>query len=126
MRSFIKTLIVFVYLFLALFVQPSNAIACKNLTSNTSLSYIVSSVRYETVLINNKKEEYFVVSKNYNKAEIANLSNKNDYYGYGSFDNANPEFNLTKNFITNNATFSTCISHNISPNLKNAIYTRAP
>lgn len=126
MREFIKTLIVFVYFFLALFIQPSSVIASENITLNTSQPYIVSSVRHETVLINNKKEEYFVISENYNKAEIANLSNKNDYYGYGSSDNANPEFNLTNDFITNNATFSSCISHNISPYLKNAIYTRAP
>lgn len=126
MRSFIKTLIVFIYFFLALFIQPSSAIACEYLTSNTSQPYIVSSSRHETTLINNKKEEYFVISKNNNRSEITNPSNKNDYYGYGSFDNANPDFNLTNDFIKDNATFPTCISHNISPNLKNAIYTRAP
>lgn len=126
MKSFIKTLIVFIYFFLALFVQPSSAVACENLISNTSQPYIISSAKHETTFINNKKDEYYVISKNNNRLEITSLSNKNDYYGYGSFDNVNTVFNLTNDFITDNTIFPKCISHNISPNLKNAIFTRAP
>ncbi len=126
MRSFVKTLIVFIYFFLALFIQPSSVIACENFITNNSQSYIVSAARNETTLINNKKEEYFVISKNNNKLEITNPLNKNDYYGLGNLGSANANYNISNNLITKSITYPIGISHNISSNLKNAIYTRAP
>ena len=127
MRGFVKTLIIFIYFFLALFIQPSSALSCENFTASNSQTYIVSSARHETTLINNKKEEYYVISKNNNRLEITNLSNKNNHYGLGSFNSTNTDYNILNNFIlTKNNIITNRISHNISPNLKNAIYTRAP
>ncbi|MBP3820300.1 hypothetical protein J6G99_01490 [bacterium] len=127
MRGFIKTFFVFIYLVLALFIQPSDTFACDNIRQNIPPQYYISVFNKSKIyLINNKNEEYYVISKNNNKTEVSNLSNKNQTYGSANFDEANVDFIIQYNFIIDNSIYSTCISHNISPNLKNAIYTRAP
>jgi len=126
MRGFIKTLIVFVYLFLAIFVQPSSVFACESIVLNSSQQYYVSSPKSETQLINNKKEEYYTIIGTRNKSEISKPSNKNDNFGFGILDKTNVDYHISNNFIITNVTYPLRISHNISPNLKNAIYTRAP
>jgi len=127
MRRFIKTFIVFIYLILALFIQPSDTFACDSLRQINPHQYSISAhTKPKTYLINNKNEEYYVISKNNNRTEISNLSNKNQNFGFNNFDKANVDFIVPDNFINNNLMYHICISHNISPNLKNAIYTRAP
>ncbi len=127
MRGFIKTLVVFIYLVLALFIQPGDTFACDNIGQDNPHQYYISSFSKSKIhLINNKNEEYYVISKNNNRTEVSNLSNKNHNFCFGSFDKANVDVAILNNYIINNSISNTCISHNISPNLKNAIYTRAP
>lgn len=126
MRGFIKSLVVFIYLILALFLQPNNAFACDYIEQNSSGQYYISTTKSETHFINNSREEHYIISKNNNRTEISNLSNKNQNCGLGSFDKANSNLIISDNYIIDNSIYPTCISHNISPNLKNAIYTRAP
>ena len=126
MRKFLKTFIVFIYLLLAVFIQPSSVLASENLLQNSSQQYFVSSTKSETTTLSRKEKEYYTVFENRNRAEIINSSGKNNYLGFGSFDKANVKYNITNYFINNEITYPVCISHNISPNLKNAIYTRAP
>ena len=126
MRGFIKTIIVFIYLILALFIKPSDIYACDFIRQNSSAQYYISTTNSETHFINNKKEEYFLISKNNNRTEILNPSNKNQKFSIGSFDKINADFIISDNNIIDNSIYPICISQNISPNLKNAIYTRAP
>lgn len=127
MRGFIKTLAVFIYLILALFIQPNDTFACDNIRQSNSHQYYISEYTKSKIhLINSKYEEYFVISKNNNRTEISNPSNKNQDYGFGCFDSANVDFDNSNKHKINNSIYHNCISHNISQNLKNAIYTRAP
>ena len=127
MRGFIKTLVVFIYLVLALFIQPGDTFACDNIGQDNPHQYYISSFSKSQIhLINNNNEEYYAISKNNNRTEVSNLSNKNQNFCFGSFDKANVDVAILNNYIINNSISNTCISHNISPNLKNAIYTRAP
>ncbi len=125
MKRFIKTFIVFIYLILALFIQPNDVFACDYFGQNLTTQYHISTTKSENHFINNKNEEYYIFSKN-NQTEISDPSNKNQNFSFGNFDKTNVNFILPNNSIVNNSTYPICISHNISPNLKNAIYTRAP
>lgn len=126
MRGFIKTLVVFIYLVLALFIQPGDTFACDNIRQNNTHQYYISAFTKSKIhLINNKSEEYYVVQKNNNRTEVSNPSNKNHNFGFGCFD-AGIYFPISNNYKIDNSIYHTCISYNISPNLKNAIYTRAP
>lgn len=125
MRKFLKSLIIFVYLFFAIFIQPNNVLASENIIQNYSQQYFVSSTKTETS-INRKEKEYYTLFDNRNKTEITSLSNKNNCFGFGSFAQTNVNYNITNTFINDNTPYPVCISHNISTNLKNAINTRAP
>lgn len=127
MRGFIKTLVVFIYLVLALFIQPGDTFACDNIGQDNSRQYYISSFTKSKIhLINNKNEEYYVISKNNNRTEVSNPSNKNQNFCFGCFDKKNVDFDILNDYRINNSISHTCISYNISLNLKNAIYTRAP
>ena len=127
MRRFIKTFIVFIYLILALFIQPGDVFACDSIGQDISHQYYISAYSKSKIhLINNKDEEYYVISKNNNRTEVSNPSNKNQNYSFGGCDKTNVIFNNHNNYIIDNSLYPICISHNISTNLKNAIYTRAP
>ena len=124
MRGFIKTFTILIYFFLALLIQPTNVFACENLNANNFNQYISSS-KSEITLINNKKEEYYTIIQNRNRSEITNPSNKNQNLGFNAFDKT-ADFIISNSFISDNTGYFTRISHNISPKLENAIYTRAP
>ena len=126
MRKFIKTLIIFFYFFLALFIQPNSVLACENIIQNTQNQYIISSSKKETELINNRKEEYFILFNSRNKSEITNSVNKNSKFGFGSFDSLRVDYDISDDFTVNNTAYPVFISQNISYSLKNTIYTRAP
>ena len=126
MRGYIKKLIIFIFLLLALFIQPSNIFACDYIGQNSSTQYYISSAKSETHFVNNNKEENYVAIKNNNRTEILNLSSKNQHFGFGNLDKASANFIDSNNSIIDNSKYPTSISQNISPNLKNAIYARAP
>lgn len=126
MGRFIKTFIFFIYFILSLFLQQDNTFAFDNIGQNSSVQYYISTTKSENYFINNKKEEYYVIAKNNNRTEILNKTNKNQNFCFGSFDKAIIDFVILVNSVINNLIYPTCISHNISPNLRNAIYTRAP
>ena len=126
MRIFIKTRIAFIYILLALFIQPSNVYASENFTKNTSQQYFVSSSKHKAALINNKKEEYYTIFQNRNRLEITNQSNKNDNSGVGNFDKVFIDYNILNSFKADNKIYPIYISYNTAQNLKNTIYTRAP
>jgi len=126
MRGFLKSFVFFIYLMLALFILPNNVLACDYIGQNTSTQYFILPTKSETHFTNNKNEEYYVISKNNNRTEISNLPNKNQNFNFGNFEKANIDFIISNNSIIDNSIYTNCISHNISPNLKNAIYTRAP
>lgn len=125
MRGFIKTFIVFIYLFFALFIQQSSIYAEEYIPQNESKQYIVLPVNPETALINNKNEENYVISQNRNRSEITNPSDRNDNLGFGCFNKTNVDYNISDNYIVYNATYKIYISHKLSP-LEYTIYTRAP
>ena len=126
MRRFIKSFVVFIYLILALFLLSNNVFACDYIGQNSSVQYYISPTKSDIHFISNKNEEYYVFSKNNNRTNISNLSNKNQNFGFGGFDKANADFIIPDKYTTDNSICPTCISYNISSNLKNAIYTRAP
>ncbi len=127
MREFIKSFVVFIYLILALFILPSHTFACDDIRQNNTHQYYISAYSKSKIhLINNKDEEFYVISKNNSRTEISKLSNKNQNFGFGYFDKAGIDFAVSNNYKIDNSIFLACISHNVSPNLKNAIYTRAP
>ena len=107
MRRFIKTFIVFIYLILALFIQPGDVFACDSIGQDISHQYYISAYSKSKIhLINNKDEEYYVISKNNSRTEISKLSNKNQDFGFGCFD-ADCRFNGRNNGKSN---FSGCYS----------------
>lgn len=124
MRGFIKAFTILIYFFLALLIQPTNVFACENLNAVNFNQYISSS-KSEITLINNKKEEYYTIIQNRNRLEITNSSNKNQSLSFNGFDKI-ADFIISNGFISDNTGYPIRISHNISLNLENAIYTRAP
>ncbi len=126
MRNFLRIFIVFIYFLLTLFIGSSSVFACENIEQNNPIRYFVLSSKTETVLLNNKKEEECVISQNKNELQITKSSNRKNNYGFGSFDKLNTGCKVLNNYINENPVYPVCISYNISPNLKNAIYTRAP
>lgn len=125
MKGLIKTFIAFIYIVLALFIQQGDILACENITQNTS-RYYISSTKNETALINNKEEEFYAIFLTRNKSEISNSSNRNNIFGFSGFDKTNFNYNVFIRSNVDNSIYPIRISYNISPNLKNAIYTRAP
>lgn len=125
MRVFLRTLLIFFYFFLALFINNDELFACENFEQTISQQYYISQPKNETELTN-KKEEYYAVLRNPNRSEITNPSNKNDNYGSWNFNNPNNEFDITNSFIYESIAYPIRITHNTSANLKHAIHTRAP
>ena len=100
--------------------------ACNTFTLNTQTLSYISQPKAE-ITFTNKHEETYLVSNNQNRCQIAKTTNKN--YNYGSLLGDKPlleEYILNNFILTKNDIITNRISHNISPNLKNAIYTRAP
>ncbi len=125
MRGFIKTFTIFIYFLLSLFVGSQDVSACENFSANTIQQYI-SSQKPETTLINNRKEEFYVIFQNRNRSEITNPSNKYNNFGFSGFNKVNINYDTVVGYTVDNNKFPIRISHSISPYLKNAIYTRAP
>lgn len=126
MRKFLKALFIFVYLLLAVFIQPSNVFANENFVQYPQIQYFVPSTKTQTIALNKKEKEYYTTFDYSNKSEITKPSDKNNYFGFGSFAGTNDDYNIADSSITGNSITSLCISHNISWDLKNTIYTRAP
>ena len=126
MRVFLKILFAFIYCCLTLFISPNSVHAYNTYTQNDqTLSYISPSKT--KVTYTNKHEERYLVSNNQNRCQITKTTNKN--YNYGSLLGEKPlleEYILNNFILIQNDIITNRISHNISPNLKNAIYTRAP
>ena len=100
--------------------------ACNTFTQNTQTLSYISQPKAE-ITFTNKNEETYLVSNNQNRCQITKTTNKN--YNYGSLLGEKPlleEYILNNFILTQNDIITNRISHNISPNLKNAIYTRAP
>ena len=110
---------------MAFFIKPNEAYAINNALANIPCQSIISASKSEIVTVN-KSEEYYIVSQNHNKTQISNSSNKNYGFGIALDDSASSESILRYSILCNNINCHNRISHNISPNLKNAIYTRAP
>lgn len=126
MRVFLKILFAFIYCCLTLFISPNSVHACNTFTQNTQTLSYISQPKAE-ITFTNKREETYLVSNNQNRCQITKTTNKN--YNYGSLLGEKPllEEHILNNFIlTKKDIITNRISHNISPNLKNAIYTRAP
>jgi len=125
MGVFLKTLLIFFYFFLTLFINNGEVLACVDFEQTISQQYYISLSKNETELTN-KKEEYYVVLQSRNRSEITNQTNKNDNYGSWNFNNPNNKFDITNSFIYESIAYPIRITHSISPNLKHAIHTRAP
>ena len=126
MRLFLKILFAFIYCCLTFFIGSNTTYACNVFTPNPqNLSYILQT-KTERAFTNKLEETYFV-SNNQNRCQIAKTSTKSHNFGSLSGYKSLSEEDILNNFIftKNNINFSR-ITHNISPNLKNAIYTRAP
>ena len=112
----LRILLILFYFCLTLFINNGEILAYENFEQS------ISQVKNETKIIN-KKEEYYTIFQNRNRVKITNLSNKNDKYNIDGFSNI---FFTLNNLLFENIPTSIYISHNISPYLKNEIYTRAP
>lgn len=126
MRVFLKILFAFIYCCLTLFISPNSVYGCNTFTQNTQTLRYISQPKAE-ITFTNKHEETYLVSNNQNRCQITKTTNKN--YNYGSLLGDKPlleEYILNNFILTKNDIITNRISHNISPNLKNAIYTRAP
>ena len=126
MSVFLKVLITFIYFCFTLFISQNSVQACNTFSQNTQTLSYISQTKAE-ITFTNKHEERCLVSNNQNRRQIAKTTNKN--YNYGSLLGTKPlseECILNDYILTKNNVITNRISHNISPNLKNAIYTRAP
>lgn len=126
MRKLLKLFIYFIYIFLALFIQSSYTFACDNFSQTNPQQYYISASKAEKHFINNKEEKDYTIFEKRNNSEISNISNRNNNSFLGFFGKTIVNYDILDKFAAKNAINPICISHNISPNLKNAIYTRAP
>ena len=124
MKGFAKSILIFLYIFLVSFVQSNDIFAQENLTQ--CKSYVVSKSKPKTTLINNKTEEYYIVFDNRNHSELTKTSGKKRDLLFGDFDNVIFNSFVENNFKIQSDTLSGYITPNISSNLKDIIYTRAP
>ena len=126
MRSFLRAFIVFTYLCLTLFIKPSEVYAANNFVPNIpSLNYITATK--PEITLSHRIEDYYIVAQNPTNTEISNTSNKNYDLSLIFGDEVFNEDNILRFILFNrNANRNNRIVHKISPNLKNAIYTRAP
>lgn len=126
MRVFLKILFAFLYCCLTLFISPNSVHACNTFTHNTQTLSYISQTKTEITFTNKHKETYFV-SNNQSRCQIAKTTQKNYNFDPVLGDKSLSTKYTFNNFIlTKNDIITNRISHNISPNLKNAIFTRAP
>ena len=126
MRVFLKVLFAFIYCCLILFISPNSVNAYSTFTQNTQTLSYISQPKTE-ITFTNKHEETYLVSNNQNRCQITKTTNKN--YNFGSLLGNKPfleKYTLNNFILTKNNVIDNRIAHNISQNLKNAIYTRAP
>ncbi len=125
MKVLLKTLLIFIYFCLCFFVKPGEVFAVNNVLDNTYFNNYISKSETK-IILSDTIEEFYIVAQNYNQIQICNSSNKNNNSNAG-FDNQvlSDTFLNGCLFIKNNNSHNR-MAHNISPNLKNAIYTRAP
>lgn len=126
MKNFCKTIFIFIYLCLTFFINSNGVFADCVYSNSVKITNNISEQKSKITLFDNTETYHFTIQNN-NTLQIANLNNKNS-----DFDC----FLINKNFLYNNLlkyiitdkkiTYNNRISHNISLNLENAIYTRAP
>lgn len=126
MRVFIKTFIVFVYFFLALFIQQTNVCACSNNTQNISSQYYISQSQSESTLTNNNQKEHYIILQNRNRAEIINSQNKHNDFGCTNCVNKKFTYNIPDIFFIKDISYPDSISQNLSKKIEHTICTRAP
>ncbi len=126
MRSFFTTLVGFIYLILAFFIQPETVYANSNFLPNIPSQKYISEIKSE-ITLTHRIEDYYIVAQNHTNTEISNSSNKNYDLSLAFGDEVFNEDNILRFILFNkNTNHNTRIVHKISPKLKHAIYTRAP
>ena len=116
----------FLYACLFLLIKPGVVFADNlYIPNHCAISYI-SKQKSETNLYK-EHETYYAIVQNNKTSKITNTNNRNNNLGF-SIIGENPLRNdLSKYFITNkNIICRNHVFYDISPNLKNTIYTRAP
>jgi hypothetical protein len=125
MKTVLRAMFIFVF-FCLTFISSNNSFAYSSVNGYNQTFSSISATKSE-ITFANQKEEYYIISNNQNRCEITNQSNKNDTFGL-TFANR-PIFDnyIFNNYVSDkNSINLNRINHNISQNLKNAIYTRAP
>ena len=126
MKLFLRAVLFFIYFCLLLCLNPNEAFAINNCATELSSNNCILENKTE-ISFKHKPEDYCIVTQNPTKIEVSNTLNKNDnsnpVFNDNIFDNDNFFKFILFNKNTNN---NNRIVHKISPNLKNAIYTRAP
>lgn len=125
MKNIFKAMFIFIC-FCLTFISSNNSFAYSAGNEyNQTFSYI--SIAKSDITFANQKEEYYIISNNQNRYEITNQSNKNDSLGLTLANRPIFDNFIFNNYVSykNNINLNR-INHNISQNLKNAIYTRAP
>ena len=126
MKAFIKTFIVFIYFFLALFIRQTDTYACEINTSYISHQYYISQTQPEPTLTNDSKKEYYIILQNRNRGEITNQQNRHNDFGCTNCVNKKFAYNIPDKFFVKNVSYPDSVSLNISKNIEHTIYTRAP
>ena len=125
MRIFLRILFIFIYLYLSVFIRPSEVFGINTVLSNTQTLDYISAQKYETKLINYGNEYYFV-QQNPVKTQISSASNKNNNWGI-LFNNILSEENNLKYFAFEEKNIQLIfVPDSLFQNLKNEVYTRAP
>ena len=126
MKDFIRTIFIFLYICLVLFIKSDVVLAHGSYIPNNRVIDYISEQKSEINFFEGH-ETYYAVVQNTNNPKYTNNNNKNSALGH-SVDGENALLNnLSNYFITNkNIICLNRISYKISPNLKNAINTRAP
>lgn len=127
MKHYLRVLIVFLYICLAFIINPNKALADSTYYLNAINTVSISQQKSEITDIKTNENYSAVLRNNSNSARIKNSSNKNNTQSSPQ-NSENAVLNNIQRYYTHfeNIVIPICISHNISPNLKNAIYTRAP
>jgi hypothetical protein len=107
-------------------IKPSEVYAVNNFIPNVpSLNYITATK--SEISLSHRIEDYYIVIQNHTNTEISNTSNKNYVLSLVFGEEVFNEDNILRFILFNkNSNHNNRIVHKISPNLKNAIYTRAP
>ena len=126
MGRFFRTLLICLYLCLTIFIKPNEVCALNYIDINLTSSGYFSEQKSEIIVVN-KIHDSSIVTQNPNQYEITNKTNRNYNLGLILDEKVFSGNSLLKynTFCKNNICFNRIV-HKISPNLKNAIYTRAP